>query len=274
MMLLGILVASIVAAALFSRYFTNKANSTVLLAIILAPALFYWLEGRVLTEFGLGRFHAKFESTLLKPTEKALEEQVGSTLVAETQVLAHLDIQYDKAPPGGACLDYLVLRPSLVPEYPDPEFNRYLVFATRTISASIACGKLVGLVVLDESGKYIGSYDSKFFAQSLSSWTFYKKERPLEQMTEVELADLAHVIESNTIFGTALRFPDERIKDGEGYFAFLNTTDTLRDAWQRFQTMHGAFLVITDSELKFKGILTRRRLSNLVLRELAALSQD
>ena len=272
MILLSILVASIVAAALFSRYFKREANSPVLLAIILAPALFYWLADRVPTEFGLGNFHAKFESTLRNSTEKALEEQVGSTLVEEARVLSQLDIHYDKAPPGGACLDYLVLRPSLVPEYPDSEYNRYMVFATHTISASIACGKLVGLVVLDKSGKYIGSYDSQFFAQSLSSWAFHK--RPPEQMTEVEFADLAQVIESNAIFGTALRYPDTRIRDGEGYFAFLNTTDTLKDAWQRFQTMQGEFLVVTDRELKFKGILTRSRLRNIVLRELVGLSQD
>lgn len=277
MSLLWLVVASIIVAALFVLYVKKDANDTLLVAIIVAPALFFWLGDRVPVEFGTGRFYAKFDTALRTPTQSVLEEEVASSAILSLPdriVQLTAGIRRGTAPSAGTCLDYLFLQPSLVPEYPDPEYNRYVVYATHSIRSAIACGKLVGVVVLDKDGKYLGSYDSSFFAESLSSWAVFKSDHLADGMTEKELAKLAELIESNTIFGTALRYPDKRIREGEGYFAFVKTTDPLRSAWQEFQRVGGAFLAVTDHDLRFKGVLTRSRIRDLVLRQLAVPSRD
>ena len=282
MMLFIIGLACVLAAVLYCvltpKYTFMKPLDTLVVAIVLVPGIFYWFEKQGLTELGIAGFHAKFEGALEKQTQTALDgldEPIGSTLLLDDDPaalsVAQLHDRHQGPPRGGACLDYLVLRPSLVPQYPAPEFNRYMVFATHTISSSIACGKLIGVVVLDDEDKYVGSYDSHFFDQSLSTWSLFTKTQRLEGMTEGQFDHLAELIEMNTVFGTALRYPRRRIKEGEGYFAFLRDTDTLRDAWKKFQTMRGTFLVVTDHELQFKGFLTRSGLRNLILQELVAL---
>ena len=274
-MLLGLVVVSIIAATLFTLYVKNDANNTLLLAIILAPAFFYWLGDKVPVEFGMGQFRAKFDKALERPTQTVLGDKIDSSAILSlSDQVGHLTESFRRAtaPPEGTCLDYLVLRPSLVPQFPNPEYNRYMVYATHSIRNAIACGKLVGVVVVDDDEKYLGSYDSNFFAESLSSWGVFKSNRLATGMTEKEFAEVATLIESNTIFGAALRYPDRRIREGEGYFAFVRTTDSLKYAWRQFHTMAGSFVAVTDRELRFKGILTRSTIQNLVLSELVARS--
>ena len=251
MILLLVVIVSIIIAVLFSLFVKKDANNTLLLAIILAPAFFYWLSDRIPVELGMGQLYAKFETALRMSTQTVLEETVASSaLLSLPDQDSQITEGFETAPPEGTCLDYLLIKLNLVPQYPNPQYNRYIVYATHSIRNAIACGKLVGVVVLREDGKYVGSYDSSF-------------------LTEDEFAELAVLIQSNTIFGTALGYPEKRIREGEGYFAFVRTTDTLREAWKQFQSTRGAFLAVTDQELRFKGILTRNSIQNRLLGELA-----
>ena len=77
------------------------------------------------------------------------------------------------------------------------------------------------------------------------------------------------MIEPKTIFGTELRYPERRIREGEGYVAFIKTADTLRYAWRELQSTKGSFLAVTDRRLKFKGILTRDAVEDILLDALA-----
>ena len=246
------------------------------------PTIVYWVSDKIPTEFGLAGAYAKFDAPFRVPTQKVLEQKAAPIKVfsplepLETIDVPGLMLRYSEAQPEGACFDYLLLEPGRVPKWPHPEYNRYMVIATDAIRRSIACGKFVGVVVINDHGRYVCSYDRRFFAESLSAWAVFETERlssgrpDVNKLSDEEFADLAKQIESNTIFGTALRWPRKRIKEGEGYIAFIKNTDTVRYAWHEFQSKPGEFLAVTDRRLAFKGIITRNTIKDYLLGALAA----
>ena len=150
-----------------------------------------------------------------------------------------------------ACSDYFVVRPSQLPS-DDEKLARYLANVTYAVRSSIACGRFSGLVVLDETDRYIGSYGRSFFAESTSVWAVPKSADPMP------VKELAERITSMTVFGASLRYPRERITPGEGFEAALHADSTIAEAFDVFKTLDVDFLVLTDSVGRFKGIVRYR----------------
>ena len=88
-------------------------------------------------------------------------------------------------------------------------------------------------------------------------------------MTPEEYAFWAEKILKKTVFGPALITPLERIDEGDGFFAIVKESDTVRYAWKELRRSGGSFLVVTDHQHYVKGVLTNDQLANLLLDMLA-----
>ena len=217
-----------------------------------------WVAEKDPIEFGAGGFYAKVEK---KRVLDILHDP------AHKWIIKPLVKAYD-----GDCVEFVTLHPKDVPHPSSPDLNRYIVKTTTSIKAALDCGKLVGVVVLDHKERYVASYDSNFFTEALSLWTISKN--PAEgkdggSMTANEFEQLANKIISHTIFGALLTAPDKRIQTGEGYEAYITETNTLKSAWNKLQNTRGEFLVVTDHERVFKGVLKRTTIQDLLLGQLA-----
>ena len=263
---------SLAGAVFFYKCIKPDVSNTLLAALIFGPAALVWIADKDPTELGAGGFYAKFQHTLNEPAQDVLQDPAHKWSILS---LAESDRVFDAAQGIGDCVEYLVLRPKHIPRSSPADLNRYVVKTTISIKSALACGKLVGVLVLDQRQRYVASYDSHFFAEALSLWTILKNPAEIAEdedqkgKTAKEFAEWADQILFHTIFGAALIAPDKRIIPGEGYVAFIKETDTLQYAWKELQSTRGAFLVVTDRQLVFKGVLKRTTVRDLLLGQLA-----
>ncbi len=230
----------------------------VLGLIILPFVVFGFLSGKI-TEFSGFGVTAKVErakklpiSTLNIPTDSLKIANVTSN-----------DTDYYRKAYFEMCAEYLVIRDEQIPAEHN-ERDYYIASISSAIKSSIACGKLAGVVILDGSNRYIGSFDSLFFIESVSIWAVPNSTNP---MTAKELASR---IKTTTIFGASLTSPNERVSK-EGSVIALNVNATVQDAFNVFRSNDVDFIALTDSLGKFQGIVRYRDVVNTIL--FAAISE-
>ena len=68
------------------------------------------------------------------------------------------------------CKKYVVLRTSEIPEKKDDQAKQMFQII-EVIRASLICGEFIGLIVLDEKDRYIGSFDRSFFLETIIPWS-------------------------------------------------------------------------------------------------------
>lgn len=226
------------------RFVKNELNDATIFGLVFVPViLFGFFSGKVSEFSGFG--------ISAKALQAARAPVFGLSVSAERFKIHDLSSNnpdFNIAAYFEVCADYFVVRPDKVPTN-NAELDQYVASVTIAIKSSIACGKLAGVVVLDESDRYIGSYDWRFFLESASVWAISNDGKPVPR--EV----LSSRIQTMTIFGASLKFPKERITPGEGFEAALNFNASVSDAFQEFKEKDVDFLVLTDSLGKFKGIL-------------------
>lgn len=165
---------------------------------------------------------------------------------------------FDLAAYFESCADYFVVKPSQIPAE-EVKLAHYIAFVTYAVRSSIACGRLSGLVVLDDSDRYLGSYDRKFFVESTSVWAVPTSGEPLSAK------ELSERIQNMTIFGASLQYPRERITSGEGFEAAINVDAIISEAFDVFKKLDVEFLVLTDSLGRFQGIVRYKDIVEEVL---------
>ena len=260
--LLIVVVVSIVVGSAFRRYVKRDASNSLLATIFFLPALLYWVSDKSPSELTWLGFHAKFEAAVIEPVD-TYSVSVSDLLISS---LSSNDPDFRLAAYFEECSEYFVIRPHLTPNYDSSGFVEYVVNSTYAIRSSLACGRFTGVVVLDRQDKYIGSYDGSFFAESLSIWAV------LDGTTTIDKEVLANRIMGTTIFGAALRHPGQRITPGEGFHRSIRESATVGEAFTEFQEMSGSFLVVVDESKGFKGILTRDRVTDVLLNALVSAS--
>lgn len=81
---------------------------------------------------------------------------------------------------------YVVLRTSEIPE--DKSSQAIQMFQImEIIRSSIICGDFIGLIVLDDKERYIGSFDRDFFLETIIPWSnlvSYPVDKPLSAVAE------------------------------------------------------------------------------------------
>ena len=250
--LIGLFVMGLLAAILFKRFVKPDVGDALLASLVFAPAFLYWIQAQPLAELTGFRLSAKFNS----------EAKTAVTAIASDfkNLIIHSSSADDPVALASSegCVEYIVARPSRVPEY-GSALDSYTVITSRAIKNSIACGRMLGIVVLDDSDKYIGSYDKEFFSETLSLWAADAGPESIAS------SDLALKIRTTTMFGASLRYPDERIKPGEGFVAAINEDATIEHAFRKFENTGANFLVVTDATGKFRGIITFRSVVQFLL---------
>lgn len=249
-----VLIASAVCAGLFRYYVKKDAGDALLASILFAPAMLFWIQDKAVSELAGFGLSAKFSEA----SQKAV-----SSVAVEIKDLAVFspaanDPNIEQSAYWEVCVDYFVVRPSRIPQAP-VSLAKYIVNASYLIRTSIACGQFIGVVVLDDNDRYLGSYDRDFFAESLSIWAVPDADGPIDRQA------LSSRIMSTTMFGASLKFPDKRIVPGEGFVAMVDENATIKSAFGVFQKTKASFLVITDATRKFKGILPYKAVSTSLL---------
>ena len=232
-------------------------------AIMFVPALLYWADSLPIDEITGGK-----DGITLKLHAAA------NLPVSEIDLkLESVAIQHDPDAATGSrvaafwehCGDYVTVRSSEVP-VDAAERDRYVVTLALAIRASLLCGRLIGVVVVDERERYIGSYDASFYAELAALWTLYGAE------PELNSSEVASLFSRNTIFGASLRFPEKRLQSGEGFVAAINRDAPLAAAIDSLAETNAPFLALTDELGALAGILPRSRLVDVVLGALTASS--
>lgn len=262
MTLIIVLLCSLVVAIAFKRYIKVDAGESFLLSLIFVPALLIIIDRLPISELSGFGLQAKFSSessrevsTLIKPIQES-----------EVLSLLETDPDFERAAFFEACVEYFVLRPSLVPSMSDnpSEFFQYITNSAYAIRSSIACGALSGVLVIDDDGRYIGSYEAKFFAESLAIWAAPDFGEG-EEADQVDIEDLANRLLQQTIFGAALRFPDKRIVPGEGFAAAVNGRLPLRAVLRVFDETNAPFLAVTDARGVLIGVVKYETAQRILL---------
>ncbi|MBO9462477.1 CBS domain-containing protein [Labrenzia sp. R5_0] len=244
-----IFAACVVAALLFKKFVKNDVGDTLLGAIIFLPTLLVWIQSNNISEFTGFGLSAKFNVEASKPVSAlkiGIPELVRVTDdkasdLSDADLFAHFE----------SCSELFVLKTSIIPKEKE-KLDKFIVDVSWAIKSSIACGKLSGVIVLDDNNRYLGTYDDSFYLEALSMWSFLK----VDEKTPVNT--ISEKILTLTIFGASLKFPDKRITAGEGFEAAINENQTLQEAFAKFQTTEADFLVVTDELGVFKGIIRYR----------------
>ena len=239
--------ASLFVAFVFKQFIKQDAGDTLLAAIIFLPTLLVWIQNNNISEFTGFGLSAKFSDEAsksvsdLKVSIPDLTKLTASSDLSDAELNAYFE----------GCSDFFVLKPSIVPK-DQAKLDLFIARAAWAIKSSITCGKLTGVVVVDDRGKYLGSYDDSFYLEALSIWSMSENDQPISS------SQLSRKIRFFTMFGASMKFPDLRIRPGEGFVAAINEDQTLQQAFAKFQETGADFLVVTDELGTFKGILKYR----------------
>ena len=247
------------------KYLLPGASEALIVAVVFVPPLlFFFQTGPVAKLSGFGI------------SVERLQQQLGKGIAEISVPISDLEAGW-LAPinPDGpsfgqeaaweSCNRFLVLRQSDVPTFNTPEFSEYVRDATWAIRSSLVCGKLHGVIVLDEEARYVGSYNPSFFSEALATWALPDVGASASSLTEI-----ADRILRYTAFGAALRFPKKRIELGDGYVAALNINQTIEEAFADFRLPEVEFIAVTDARGVLKGVLTSDQINYFILQALAS----
>ncbi|PRY26382.1 hypothetical protein CLV78_101477 [Aliiruegeria haliotis] len=254
--------ASVLLAWLFQKYVRPEAGDALMASLIFVPVLIFLVGDRKLIEVSGFGFAVKLEEAGASRLDDVFSEQLTEDLPQDLTMASPDEL----AAYFQACERHFVIRTNLVPDWKSDMIDPYVVYATEAIRGSLACGRLIGVIVLDEDDSYVGSYDAGFFQESLSLWTI---------PTGTSKEAVAASIRQRTIFGTALVHPTKRLTPGEGYVAAINERATLFEAFEAFEEIEGEMLVITDTLGRMKGVLDRQAVRDKILgKVVSSLSAD
>ena len=262
-MLLAILIISFFVAVWFYKCIKSDATDRLIAALVFLPALFFLVKSLQLEELtGLG-----ISATFRGETTKSVQPLSRVTDVAEVS-LTNDPSDFDPSDfrlhsTFETCADYYILRPDRIPDFRSPKIYEHIFYATSAIGSSVACGRFLGLIVLDENGRYLGSFDKDFFIGTSSLWTLLQVDE------QIVPATLGRRIDQIAVFSAALKFPLARIMHGEGSNQnAINQDASIGEAFIKFQESNGKFLAVTDTLGRFKGILSRRKVEAALIRAL------
>lgn len=252
--IVGFILVGVAVVYLVKKLVKEQLNDAVVFGLVILPVLIFGFFSGKIAEFSGFGVSAK--------AIQAARAPVFSLQVSADEIKIHNltsdNPNFYRAAYFEVCADYFVVRPNQIPTKSN-EIDQYIASVSTAIKSSIACGKLAGLVVLDKSDRYLGSYDWKFFLEAASLWAVSNTPDP------VSTEELSERISTMTIFGASLRQPRERITPGEGFIAALNYKATVADAFNEFKQKDVSFLVLTDSLGKFMGILRYKDVVDEVL---------
>lgn len=224
-----------------------------MLGLIVLPFLMFgFLSGKISEFSGFG-ITAKVEKTKKLPVTSL---NIPADSIKISNVTSN-DTDYYRKAFFEMCSEYLIINSDEIPSS-GSESDYYVASVSYAIRSSIACGKFAGLIILDGSNRYIGSFESQFFIESTSIWAVPNSSKT------ITAKDLAYRINTSTIFGASLTHPEARVPK-EGNSIALNINSSIQDAFNEFRNEDISFLVLTDSLGKFQGIVRYKDVINSII---------
>lgn len=262
MTFLQIILLSALGAAAFKLLVKKDAGDTLILSIIFLPATINWLTNSNLSEFGgfglNAKFHVEIQKSVIDSKIDIKSSKVNATIESDflnrskNPDKLRLDAFFE------ACEDIIILSSKNVPR-DKAERAWYIVYTTYAIRSSVACGALNAVIAIDEDNRYIGSYNPDFFQESLSIWSIS------EGTSSIDHQILADKILQQTVFGSAIIYPDRRIRSGEGYWAATGENSTLIEAYEAMKGRNVEFVTIVDTEGLVSGLITEDAMREYII---------
>lgn len=224
--------------------------------ILVVPLMLWGATGKLTEVAGLG-ITAKFAQAAGASVSKQAKS-VKDTAVIRLDPKAD-DLQMQAT--FEQCHEYILLGDAGVPKA-EQEQARYIYIAALAVRASLVCGRLEGVVVIDSTDRYVGSFPASLFLETSALWT-----TPIA-------SDFSHVdveakrILERTIFGAGLKFPSIRAASGEGFVGAINESASMLDALKLIHAKHLPFLALTDALGRFKGVVSARDIEQQLLIDL------
>jgi CBS domain len=243
------LISAFVVLLLLNRYIKRNIGDAALAAIVVTIPLIFWgTSGRISEISGLG-VTAKFADVA------RIRINAGDLQIKRVSIIEAPGEGSEHAAMFEVCSPIIAMRSDEKPSDMNERYRNVYVF-TKAIAASLNCGKLKGVVVLDSQKRYLGSFEPSFFAESAGLWTLMRPDQSLDK--PLDRLEQGKLIAANTTFGTAILYPEVRVKvDGEGFEATIRENASLEEAIEALHLVRRPFLAITDGLGRFKGIVTR-----------------
>ncbi|MGB0854350.1 MAG: hypothetical protein ACPGSI_13740 [Pikeienuella sp.] len=232
-------------AACFAIYGLGvKLDGLGFATLLIAVFAIYWVEGGRVEKFSIGG--SGVNATFAKDT-RAPALSVGRR-VGDKDVLIFSPDDEDITSIAWweGCAEYLVIPTDEIPDS-DKELAIYYALMAGAARSSLLCGDFIGFVVLDENRRYVGSFGAAFFQETFGWWAVDTTDRD----------KLLEMFKERVIFATALRFPETRIEQGEGFVLALTQNATIADAHRTLSAANKPFVAITDPQGVFRGVLDR-----------------
>lgn len=259
--LLSVFVVSVFFALALRIWSKIHLGDALTAAIMFIPAFLYWADGKPLEEIsgGTDGITLKLRATSTLPISE-LSLNLDATALRHDPEDA---TDNQTAAFWGQCGDYITVKSINIPS-DRLKRDQYIATLATAIRASMLCGRLIGVIVLDERERYIGSYRAAFFVELAALWAFLGAEQ------QPSASELVSLMNHYTIFGASLQFPEKRLQSGEGFVAAINHEAPLSAALERFAETNDPFLAVTDEQGVLTGILPRERVVDAILVALAA----
>lgn len=219
-------------------------SETTLLALMLgAPVLALAASGALseLSAFGVTtKFKAAANAPVAAVSQPVDKAAILAPVAAADLEAARLDASFQM------CRPVVAIRAT---ELPPERREATVAYLAMAVSVSMTCEGFVGVVVLDERDRYLGSFPPAFFHEAGAIWTLGGTGR--------EPAELGRLIMARTVFGAALAYPEARLKSGEGRVVAINRSATLAEAYALLRKERFSFAAVTDETGRAVGYVTR-----------------
>jgi hypothetical protein len=227
-------------------------------AIILLPLLIFLIVANKLTEFEGYGLKAKFREI---STEKTIDAARAADL-AISNPEANKPNFYQEAF-WLACRPYYVLTDNTAKREDDKDkLNQQATIEIAiAIRSALVCGRFVGLVVVDDSGRPVGLFRPEQFLEILRI-PLVTYGRSIAKA--VDLFDQINATE----LGVVLTNPVIRARSEEAEHLIISSDANLETAYKALMEEGAKVAMITDRHGRFGGIITRSAIEGRIIQKL------
>lgn len=250
--------------AVISKKFLGLTETITLTALVVLPALVFLLLSGRLTDFSGFGLTAKFRNEIQKPIRDIVSVNKFMLSDEEANKGDYLTAAFIQA-----CDRYIVIKAGVVPKATDSAFDAHLVSLARSVRASLLCGRLRAVIVLDPRDVVVGYFAPAIFAEILHlPLVAYNNASPI---SDGALAARLRNMELGLVF----KNPIVRAESSDARKTLLPGNTNLLSALELLTKDDVNVAVITAAGGKFRGIVTRQMIVEGLVRALTdATSQD
>jgi hypothetical protein len=261
------LVATIVAAgfgtvALASGLGLQLGEASKTTALFLPLLVFLMVTGKI-TGLEVQGFKAQFQQIA---SERIIDAARAADL--STSSIEANEPDFSKQAILQGCQPYFVISNASATK-PDGALDRLRTLnIARSLRASIVCGNLKGLVVVDRFRKPLGFFPASQFLELLGvPLETYGGSRQCTD-TDLEFCDILFKQIASSELGVVLANPEVRAKSPEAHRVIVSSRESLVETYGKLAEERIPVALIVDRHGRFDGIVTRSSIESRVIARL------